>query len=96
MIGSSKVYANELPWFSLSSWFESSRMDISEEGSVAWTKMNETKHEWLPKIIMSKNFDGDWKTYLNAYNACNLQRFFDDAQNEVDERVGKALDKMER
>lgn len=96
MIGSCKVYANELPWFSLSSWFESSRMDISEEGSVAWTKMNETKHEWLPKIIMSKNFDGDWKSYLNAYNACNPQRFFDDAKNEVDERVGKALDKMER
>ena len=38
---------------------------------MAWTKIGEVKHEQLPQVVMAKDFDKAWDTYMDAYNACN-------------------------
>lgn len=74
------------PWFPMYSY--SNSMTTDTPGGVAWTKMGETKHEWLPKVVMSKDFDGTWSSYMDAYNACNPQDFLDEMQEELDRRAG--------
>ena len=74
------------PWFPMYSY--SNSMTTETPGGVAWTKMGETKHEWLPKVVMAKDFDSTWSDYMNAYNACNPQDFLDEMQEELDRRAG--------
>ncbi len=85
MIGS--VVEENAPWFPM--WSFSNNLTTDTQGGIAWTKMGETKHEWLPKIVMSTNFEADWASYMDAYNACNPQDFLDEMQAELDRRVGK-------
>ena len=85
MIGS--VVEPNAPWFPMYSY--SNNMTTDTPGGVAWVKMGETKHEWLPKVVMSSNFDQTWKEYMDAYNACNPQDFLDEMQAELERRAGK-------
>ena len=57
---------------------------------MAWTKIGEVKHEQLPQVVMAKDFDSAWKTYMDAYNACNPQDFLDELQTELDKRLEQA------
>ena len=52
-------------------WSYSNNLEPQHPGGVAWTKMGETKHEWLPKVVMASNFDSEWDNYMKAYNECN-------------------------
>ena len=70
-------------------WSFSNNLTTETPGGVAWTKMGQTKHEWLPKVVMSSNFESDWAKYMDAYNACNPQDFLDEMQAELDRRIGK-------
>ena len=63
-------------------------MTTDTPGGVAWTKMGETKHAWLPKVVMAKDFDSAWDSYMDAYDACNPQAFLDEMQEELDRRAG--------
>lgn len=83
LIGS--VVEENGPWFPMYSY--SNAMTTDTEGGVAWTKIGETKHEWLPKVVMSSNFDGTWADYMKAYDACNPQAFLDEMQVELDRRA---------
>ena len=85
MIGS--VVEDNAPWFPM--WSFSNNLTTDTPGGVAWTNMGQTKHEWLPKIVMSSNFDSDWAAYMEAYEACNPQDFLDEMQAELDRRIGK-------
>ncbi|MBO4347154.1 MAG: hypothetical protein J5840_05910, partial [Lachnospiraceae bacterium] len=58
-------------------------------GAIAWQKMGNCKHEWLPKVVAAKDFEKAWADYMNAYAACNPQDFLDDMQGEVNRRMGK-------
>ena len=58
-------------------------------GAIAWQKMGNCKHEWLPKVVAAKDFEKAWSDYMNAYAACNPQDFLDDMQGEVNRRMGK-------
>lgn len=84
MIGS--VVEENAPWFPMYSY--SSAMTTDTAGGVAWTKMGEIKHEWLPKVVMAEDFDAAWAEYMEVYEACNPQAFLDEMQVELERRAG--------
>ncbi|MBO7450357.1 MAG: sugar ABC transporter substrate-binding protein [Clostridiales bacterium] len=86
MVGS--VYCDQYPWYPLWSW--SNNLSSDTDGGIAWQKMGEVKHEWLPKVVMSKNFDSDWDAYQKAYAECKPEDFLAEAQAEVDARLETA------
>lgn len=62
-------------------------MTTATPGGVAWTKMGEVKHEWLPRIVMAEDFESAWEQYMAAYNAVNPQDFLDEMQVELERRA---------
>lgn len=88
MIGS--VVEENAPWFPMYSY--SNAMTTETPGGVAWTKMGEVKHEWLPKIVMSSDFEATWEEYMAAYEAVNPQDFLDEMQEELDRRIAAAAE----
>ncbi len=76
------------PWFPMYSY--SNNMTTETPGGVAWTKMGEVKHEWLPKVVMSSSFDSTWNDYMEAYEGCAPQDFLAEMQTELDRRVATA------
>lgn len=84
MIGS--VEEENAPWFPMYSY--SNAMTTDTAGGVAWTKMGETKHEWLPKVVVAEDFESAWAEYMEAYEACNPQAFLDEMQEELERRAG--------
>ncbi len=86
MIGS--VVEDNAPWFPMYSY--SNAMTTDTEGGVAWTKMGETKHEWLPKLVMSSDFESEWSKYMDAYSACKPEDFIAEMQEELERRVAMA------
>ncbi len=85
MVGS--VEEENAPWYPMYSF--SNAMTTDTPGGVAWTKMGEVKHEWLPKVVMAEDFDAAWAEYMEAYNGCNPQDFLDEMQAELERRIGK-------
>ena len=86
MIGS--VNKETGPWYPMYSY--SSNMTTETPGGVAWTKMGEVKHEWLPKVVMSDNFDSTWSEYMTAYEGCKPEDFLAEMQTELERRVSLA------
>ena len=84
MIGS--VEEEEGPWFPMYSY--SGSMTTATPGGVAWVKMGEVKHEWLPKVVMAPDFESTWNQYMTAYNAANPQDFLAEMQTELERRAG--------
>ena len=83
MIGSK--YCETYPWYPLYTW--SNNLSTTSDDGLAWNKMYECKHEWLPKVVISKDFDKAWDNYMRSYNACDPQVFIDAAQEEVENRM---------
>ncbi len=83
MIGSAKV--EQGPWYPMYS--HSNAMTTETPGGVAWTKMGEVKHEWLPKVVMAPDFDATWADYMDKYNATNPQDFLAEMQTELERRA---------
>lgn len=86
MIGS--VEKETGPWFPMYSF--SNNMTTETPGGVAWTKMGEVKHEWLPKVVMSDSFDSTWSDYMTAYEGCAPEDFLAEMQTELDRRASLA------
>ena len=80
MIGS--VVKETGPWFPMYS--VSNNFTTDTPGGVAWTKMGEVKHEWLPKVVMSTDFDGIWTDYMSAYEAVSPEDFIAEMQEALD------------
>ena len=57
---------------------------------MAWTKIGEVKHEYLPKVVMADNFDSAWKDYMKKYEECKPEDFLEDLQKEADRRIKEA------
>ncbi len=85
MIGS--VVKETGPWYPMYSY--SNSMTTETPGGVAWTKMGEVKHEWLPKVVMASNFDKEWDAYMKAYSECKPEDFIAEMQEELDRRAGR-------
>ena len=86
MIDSAKVEVG--PWYPMYSY--SNSMTTATPGGVAWTKMGEVKHEWLPKVVMGADFEATWTEYMNAYNATEPEKFLAEMQEELDRRIAAA------
>lgn len=86
MIGS--VVEEPAVWFPMYSY--SNSMTTNTPGGLAWTKMGETKHEWIPNLIVAKNFDSTWKKYLKAYAECKPEDYLAEQQEELERRIKMA------
>ena len=82
MIGTSEAPG---PWYPMYSF--SNTMTTSTPGGMAWTKMGEIKHEYLPKVVMAEDFDKAWDEYMKVYEGCNPQAFLDEMQEELERRM---------
>ncbi len=70
------------PWFPMYSY--SNNFTTETPGGVAWAKMGETKHEWLPKVVMAPDFEKGWSDYMDAYSACKPEDFIGEMQDILD------------
>lgn len=52
-------------------------------------KMDNVKHEYLPKVVMSSDFSKTWQEYMKAYSNCDVEAYITELQNEVNRRIGK-------
>lgn len=85
MLGTSEAPG---PWYPMYSF--SSAMTTSTPGGIAWTKMREIKHEYLPKVVMASDFEAAWDEYMSVYEKCNPQDFLEEMQTELDRRMEEA------
>ena len=85
MLGTSEAPG---PWYPMYSY--SNNMTTATEGGMAWAKMGEVKHEYLPKVVMAGDFESAWEEYMGVYNECNPQAFVDEMQAELDRRMEEA------
>ena len=76
------------PWYPMYSY--SNTMTTSTPGGVAWTKMGEIKHEYLPRVVMAPDFEEAWDEYMDVYEDCDPQAFLDEMQAELDRRIEEA------
>ena len=76
------------PWYPMYTY--SNSMTTSTPGGTAWTLMGETKHQYLPKVVMADDFDAAWDEYMEAYNACHPEDFLSEMQTELDRRIEEA------
>ena len=84
MIGS--VVEENAVWFPMYSY--SNAMTTETPGGVAWTKIGEVKHQWLPQLVMAGDFESAWGSYMEAYAAVNPQNFLEEMQEELNRRLG--------
>lgn len=80
MIGS--VVETNGPWFPMYSY--SNNFTTETPGGVAWAKMGEIKHEYLPKVIMASDFDAAWEEYMGVYSSCKPEDFLAEMQAILD------------
>ena len=52
------------------------------EDGMAWNKIGEIKHEYLPQVVMAKDFDAAWAEYMDAYNSCDPGAFIGELQTD--------------
>ena len=76
---------NEAPgsWYPMYSYSDSIP-STSECGKVK-NNIVAVKKIWLPQVIMADDFDAAWNQYMEEYNACNPQIYFDYLQQKVNE-----------
>lgn len=69
------IGTNEAPgaWYPM--WSYSNSFTTDTEGGMAWNKIGEIKHEYLPQVVMAKDFDAAWAEYMDAYNSCDPGAF---------------------
>lgn len=49
--------------------------------------MNSVKREFLPKVVMTDDFDAMWAQYMERYTACRSEIFFAEMQQELERRL---------
>ena len=81
---------NEPPgaWYPMYS--HSDTLTSEQEAGRVWRAMTEVKQEYLPMVIMTDNFEEMWEQYMQSYEACHPEIFFEEMQREVDRRVAIA------
>ena len=78
------------PWYPLYSYSEMLAPE-SEAGRV-WDQMNRVKRDYLPRVIMTDDFDGVWRQYMQSYENCQPEIFFAQMQRELERRVNGSID----
>lgn len=73
------------PWYPM--WSYTNTLTTDTPGGLAWVKMGEVKHNYLPQVIIADDFDAAWLKYMEAYNECRPEDFLTEMQEEVYRRV---------
>ncbi len=94
MLDYNEISTEDAPWFPM--WTYSNSLTTGTEGGMAWTKMGETKHEWLPKVVIAENFDATWADYMKDYKNCKPENFLAEMQEEVYKRIENVTGKNVR
>lgn len=76
------------PWYPLYSFAKN--ITTATEGGVAYTKINEVKHEYLPKVVMADDFESGWEEFLGVYEDCNPKAYIEELQGYVDQCIEEA------
>ena len=85
MLDYNEIDGYEEPWYPMWSYVNSLPADTP--GGLVWNKMEETKKQWLPQVVIAEDFEKTWQEYLDAYYAVNPQVFFDEMQEAVYDRI---------
>ena len=73
------------PWYPMYS--HSNNMTTSTPGGLAWNKLVEAKHQYLPRIIMADDYDAAWDEWMGIYSDCKPEDFVAEMQEELDRRM---------
>lgn len=73
------------PWYPMYSYSNMLAKD-SEAGRV-WEQMNQVKKEYLPRVVMTDDFDAMWRQYMEHYEACQPTVFLEEMQRELERRI---------
>lgn len=52
-----------------------------------WEQMNQVKKEYLPRVVMTDDFDEMWRQYMEHYEACQPIVFLEEMQRELERRI---------
>ena len=76
--------ANEAPgdWYPMYSYSQSLAAD--SRGGAVRDEIDAVKRNWLPQVIMSNDFDAAWTAYMDAYQDCDPDIYFDVLQEHLD------------
>lgn len=72
-------------WYPMYSY--STMLTLTTEPGRVWNQMGETKHIWLPQVVMADDFEGAWQDYMKAYASCSPEIFLNDMQKELERRI---------
>ena len=73
-------------WYPMYSY--SDQLTYSTQAGSVWKKMIAVKQDQLPKVILSDDFEQAWEEYMQLYESCEPQIFFDAMHRELERRVG--------
>ncbi len=85
MLDYNEINGEEQPWYPIYSFV--GEMTTESPGGLAWTKMEETKHEYLPQVVIAGDFDTAWGEYMKAYKNCKPEDFLAEVQEAVYSRI---------
>lgn len=70
------------PWYPMWSYTPPE----NSESSIAQKNIDQLKHQHLPRVVMSDDFDKAWQEYVEAYGKTNSEAYFNDLTREVKRR----------
>jgi putative aldouronate transport system substrate-binding protein len=73
------------PWYPM--WSYTNTFTPDTPHGKAKEDMDAVKHEYLPRVVMSDDFDAEWERYMEAYEKCNVKAYISALQAEVDRCV---------
>ncbi len=70
------------PWYPM--WSYTSTFTNSTDYGKAKNDMDKIKYKYLPKVVMSNDFDTVWNEYMKEYSEnCNVQAYLDELNAEI-------------
>jgi len=74
------------PWYPM--WSHTNRFTTDTDYGRAKAQMDDVKHRYLPKVVMSGDFESAWKEYLEEYEKCDTRSYFNELTAEIRRRAG--------
>lgn len=75
------------PWYPM--WSYTNTFTDQTPGGKARSDIEKTKFRYMPRVVMSDDFDAAWEEYMTAYSQnCDVDAYVDALQAYVDQRVG--------
>lgn len=75
-------------WYPMYSYTDTLTADTTE-GEVM-DRLDQVKHNYLPQVIMSQDFDSTWESYTEQYHACNPDILYGALQKELIRRLDQS------